>query len=51
MDDFGNIHLDELIEGFDLMTNQLLSIGLFHEGLQDMTVIREGIGHGGLPNM
>lgn len=48
MDNFGNIDLDKLIEGFNLMTNQLLSIGLFHEGLQDMTVIREGVGHGWL---
>jgi hypothetical protein len=30
------------------VANQLLTIGLFHKGLQDMTVIREGVGHGGL---
>ena len=41
MNDLGNIHLDELIEGFDLMTDELLSIGLQNKGLKNVTVVGE----------
>ena len=40
MNDFGNIHLDELIEGFDLMADELLPIGLQNKGLENVTIVR-----------
>lgn len=41
MNDLGNIHLDELIEGFDLMANELLTIRLQNKSLENVTVVGE----------
>ena len=41
MNDLGNIHLDELIERFDLMANELFSIGLQNKCLENVTIVRE----------
>ena len=43
VDDLGNIHLDELVEGLDLVADQLPTIRLRDEGLKDVTITGEGI--------
>lgn len=42
MNDFGNIDFDELVEGLNLVTNQLFSIGLADKGLENVAIVREG---------
>jgi hypothetical protein len=47
VNDFGNIDFDELVERLNLVTDQLLSIGLADKGLENVAIVREGsVRHG-----
>jgi hypothetical protein len=45
VNDFRDVHFNELIERLDLMANDLFSIGLSNEGLENMAIVGELIHH------